>query len=134
MGSAGPAPKAPRGARRVLYWSLAAIFFALAVLGVALPGLPTTPFLLLTSWCLLRCSPRLHAKLRASRLFGPLLHDWEEHRGVRLAVKVAAFTLMLCIGGVSLLLLDMPTLWCVLVGLLLLSGMVVVLRLRTVRD
>ena len=75
---------------RALYLSLAGLFFVLAVLGVFLPVLPTTPFLLLTSWCLVRSSPALHARLRRSPLFGPLLADWERHHGVRLYVKISA--------------------------------------------
>jgi uncharacterized protein len=74
--------------RRRLYVVAGIGFTALAALGVALPILPTTPFLLLASWCFARSSPRMLAWLRASRLFGPLLADWE--RGVRLSVKVGA--------------------------------------------
>jgi len=73
--------------RKALHLCLAALCFALAVAGVVLPGLPTTPFLLLTSWCLVRSSPRLDARLRASSVFGPLLADWERERGVRAGVK-----------------------------------------------
>jgi uncharacterized protein len=76
--------------RRRLYVVGGIGFTALAALGVALPILPTTPFLLLASWCFARSSPRMLAWLRASRLFGPLLADWERERGVRLSVKVGA--------------------------------------------
>lgn len=122
------------GPRRVLMLSLATLFFILAVIGVLVPGLPTTPFLLLTSWCLLRSSPRLHAKLRASPLFGPLLHDWEVHHGVRMSVKIAAHVLMLGVGCVSFLLLEAALLVRILIGVLLLTGVIVVLKLPTVRD
>lgn len=71
----------------VLYLPLAALCFALAVAGVFLPLLPTTPFVLLTSWCLVRSSPRLDARLRANRLLGPILDDWERERALRPAVK-----------------------------------------------
>ncbi|MSR63533.1 MAG: DUF454 family protein [Planctomycetes bacterium] len=49
---------------RTLYLSVGALFFALAALGAVLPVLPTTPFLLLTSWCLARSPPTWHARLR----------------------------------------------------------------------
>jgi len=76
--------------RRKLWIALGLVFTGLAILGVALPILPTTPFLLLASWCFARSSPRLQAWLRRSRMFGPLLADWERERGVSLSVKVGA--------------------------------------------
>ena len=76
--------------RRKLWIAAGLVFTGIAVLGVALPILPTTPFLLLASWCFARSSPRLQAWLRQSKLFGPMLADWERERGVRLPVKVGA--------------------------------------------
>ena len=89
-------PKLPFAQRVLLSWrklvclSLASVFFACGILGVLLPGLPATPFLLLTSYFLIRSSPRLNAALLRSRLFGPILVDWQIHGGVRRHVKVQA--------------------------------------------
>lgn len=63
------------------------MFVALAALGVALPGIPTTPFLILASYFFVRSSPRMHRKLLESRTFGPVLRDWERHRALRPRVK-----------------------------------------------
>lgn len=49
----------------------------MAMLGVILPGLPTTEFVLLAAWAASRSSPRLAAWLERHRLFGPLLRDWK---------------------------------------------------------
>lgn len=82
-----------------LYLLLAALFFALAVVGVFLPLVPTTPFVLLTSWCLVRASPRLDARLRSTALFGPLLDDWERERALRPQVKrIALVGIVLGVG------------------------------------
>lgn len=119
---------------RPLYLSLAALFVTLAGLGVLLPVLPTTPFLLLTSWCLVRSSPTWHARLCRSPLFGPLLADWERHHGVRLHVKVTALGMLAVAVGTSLW-LGPDSSW--LRGLLLALAAVgagVILRLRTVSD
>jgi uncharacterized protein len=78
------------GWKKLLFLALAGIFFVLGVLGAILPGLPTTPFLLLTSYFLARSSPRVNAVLLRSRFFGPILTDWQEHRGVRKDVKIQA--------------------------------------------
>jgi hypothetical protein len=91
-----------------LYLPLAALFFALAVVGVFLPLVPTTPFVLLTSWCLVRSSPKLDARLRSSKLFGRLIDDWERERAVRPHVKRIALSgialgtgFSLAFGGLS---------------------------------
>ncbi|MCA9118131.1 MAG: YbaN family protein [Planctomycetaceae bacterium] len=76
--------------RRAVCLLLAGFFFSLGALGVILPGLPTTPFLLLTSYFLARSSPRWHAALLRSRWFGPVLRDWQEQGGVRPGVKLWA--------------------------------------------
>lgn len=119
---------------RALYLALGALCFALAVLGVALPVLPTTPFLLLTSWCLVRSSPRLNEALRRSPLFGPLLRDWEDRRGVRVHVKVTAVATIAIAVAASFFSGGLSTPLRVVLVLLGFVGATVVLRLRTVRD
>ena len=124
---------APR-VRRFVLLALAALFFALAVLGALLPVLPATPFLLLTSWCLVRASPRLNAKLRSSPLFGPLLRDWEAYHGVRLHVKITALS-VLALAVTGSLVFGHLAPWLVVTLLVLAAvGATVILRLRTVRD
>lgn len=63
-------------------------FVGLAILGVALPLLPTTPFLLVAAGCFAKSSPRLHQKLLNNRVFGPMIRDWQEHRSIPLRAKI----------------------------------------------
>jgi uncharacterized membrane protein YbaN (DUF454 family) len=70
------------------------IAVVLAVFGVFLPLLPTTPFLLLASACFVRGSPRLHNWLRTNRVFGAYLRDYEDGRGIPLRGKVVVLVLM----------------------------------------
>ena len=65
------------GARRILFIALAGVFFVLAIIGVVLPGIPTTPFLLLTSYFLSRSWPRMHQKLMSNKVFGPILRRFQ---------------------------------------------------------
>lgn len=81
---------------------------ALAILGSLLPLLPTTPFLLLASWCFYRGSPRMHAWLHRSKTFGPTLDDWQHYRGVRRTTKNRAFALVAVVIALSLVLGSMP--------------------------
>jgi uncharacterized membrane protein YbaN (DUF454 family) len=60
------------------------IFLGLGIVGIALPVLPATPFLLAASFCFLKGSARLYRRLMASRFFGPLI---ERIRGAGLTVK-----------------------------------------------
>ncbi|WP_273432264.1 YbaN family protein [Chitinibacter tainanensis] len=78
----------------------------LAVLGILLPGLPSTPFILLAASCFVRASPRWHAWLLAHRWFGPPLRDWETHRSLPRKIKYSAWGLMLVSAGISLWLLQ----------------------------
>lgn len=87
---------------RALYWLGGVLALILAVIGVVLPGLPTTPFVLLAGACFVRASPRAHAWLLRNRLFGPMLANWERHRSIPRRVKRAAIGIMLLSVSVSI--------------------------------
>ena len=86
-----------RGLRRWLWLLLAWIALALGVIGVVVPGLPTTPFILLSAWAAARGSTRLHAWLQSHRVFGPMIRDWQTQGAVsRRAKRAAVLTMALC--------------------------------------
>lgn len=89
------------GAKRILFLALAGLFFVLGVTGVLLPVIPATPFLLLTSYFLVRTSPRLNTMLLRSRFFGPILIDWQVNGGVRPNVKAKAIVVVLIAVGLT---------------------------------
>lgn len=63
---------------------------ALAVAGLALPILPTTPFLLVSAWAFGRSSPRLEAWLQDHHRLGPTLRHWRERRAIPPKAKAVA--------------------------------------------
>lgn len=67
---------------------------ALAMLGVILPGLPTTIFVIIAAWAFSRSSARFHTWLYGHKTFGPLLKDWEDHRVVPRRAKTLMVILM----------------------------------------
>ncbi len=66
----------------------------LGVIGLFLPLLPTTPFLLLAAACFARGSTRMHNWLLNHRMFGSLLRNYEEGRGIPARAKVMALAMM----------------------------------------
>jgi uncharacterized protein len=125
-------PVVRTGWRRVAWVTLGLALVGLGYLGVLLPGLPTTPFLLAASYCFIRSSPRLHRWLRRSPVFGRLLHDWEVHRGIRRPVKVFAIVLVVLVVGSSIALTTMATWAKVVIGCLAAVGIGVILWVPTV--
>jgi len=107
---------------------------AIGAVGVVVPGLPTTPLLLLAAACFARSSPRLYAWLLRNPTFGPLIEDFRAGRGVSLRVKITALTMMA--GFVAFALLvplrdrQVPS---ALVAVTALVGAVYILRLPTRR-
>ncbi len=90
---------------RTLWLALGLTFLALGLVGIVLPVLPTTPFLLLAAGCFAKSSPRLHRWLLAHPTLGPPIRAWEEHGAIapgakRLAVgsMAAVFALSLWLG------------------------------------
>lgn len=122
------------GVRRAVYWSLAGFFFLLAMIGVVLPGLPTTPFLLLMCHFLIRVSPSLHAKALAWPLVGGPLRDWRDSRGIRPGVRITACTMVSLLVAGTLVLGSLPSVLKVAVAAAALYGIAVILRLPTVSD
>lgn len=73
---------------------LALLALGLAVVGIVVPGLPTTPFLLLSAWAAARGSPRLHAWLLRHRRLGPVISAWERERAIPRGAKIASAVAM----------------------------------------
>jgi uncharacterized membrane protein YbaN (DUF454 family) len=90
---------------RGLYLTVGFAALILGVVGIVLPVLPTTPFVLLAAACFARSSKRFHDKLLANRTAGPIIREWAEHRSIRRPVKRWVYLLMTLSFSSSILLL-----------------------------
>lgn len=81
---------------RYLWVAVGLSALGLGIIGVALPLLPTTPFLLLAAYAFARSSPRLSAWLIEHQTFGPMIINWQIHGSIsRRAKTIAAVTMLL---------------------------------------
>jgi uncharacterized protein len=80
----------------------------LGLLGVVLPLLPTTPFILLAAACFARSSARFHRRLLGHPLVGPVIHEWHLHRAMPRRAKRLAWLLLTLSFGSSILLVPSP--------------------------
>lgn len=87
--------------RQALLVAAGLLALGLGLIGVVLPGLPTTPFVLLAAACFAKASPRLHRWLTQHRYLGPMVRDWEAHRSMPLRIKWLSTTLMLTMVALS---------------------------------
>lgn len=103
---------------RGLLTAIGLLCVVLGVIGIVLPLLPTTPFLLLAAACFARSSPRFHAWLLGHRWFGPPIRDWQQQRAIRPRIKWRVTVLVLATFSVSLLLIQQLWVKGLLLGLM----------------
>jgi len=119
---------------RVFLIVLGIVCVLLAALGVLLPGLPATPFLLLASFIFARSSKRMHDWLINNKVFGPILADFIDRKGIRLHIKIFSIIMMWGMAIISVFfLIDNEIVKYVAFGGVII-GTFAVLRFKTIRD
>lgn len=115
-----PSPTEAAPARSALarwaYKLLAILSLALGILGVFLPVLPTTPFILLAAWAATRGSPTLLAWLESHPMFGQMLRDWRRGGVVSRKAKWSATIVMASSAIVILVFVRKPVVQAVAIG------------------
>ncbi len=110
MSSAGdPAAPAQRARPvRAFFLVLGTIFLGVGAVGLFVPVLPTTPFVLLAAACYLRGSARLHRWLLTSPTFGPTIEAWQEHGAIPPRAKAIAIVMVIGTFAFSILFVIEP--------------------------
>jgi len=89
--------------KKTLYLILGSVFVILAIIGIFLPLLPTTPFLILAAFFFSQSSERCHQWLLNNKVFGPILYSWENSRCIPAFAKKLSFVMIFIFGTVSII-------------------------------
>ncbi len=79
---------------KVLLIVIGSVSLVLGVLGIILPLVPTTPFLLLTAACYVRSSDRLYNWLMTNKWFGSYIRNYKAGRGIPLKAKISVLVMI----------------------------------------
>jgi uncharacterized membrane protein YbaN (DUF454 family) len=79
---------------KMLFIVLGTLTLGVGVIGIFVPGLPTTPFLLLTAGLYLRSSDRLYSKILANRYIGSYIYEFQKSKSITIRSKVYSIALM----------------------------------------
>jgi hypothetical protein len=108
---------------KAVYFTTGWFFFLLGAVGIVLPVLPTTPFMLLALWAFSKSSDRFHYWLYNHKFFGPLLQQWQQHRVIPVSAKLLSILMMSASFAYLLLYSEIHVFILILVALLMLYGM-----------
>ena len=92
--------------RKLFYLFLGFFFVVLAILGIFLPLLPTTPFLILAAMFFSKSSKRWHNWLISNKVFGPILSNWESYRCIPHGAKILSLGMLLSFGTLSIIMIE----------------------------
>ena len=119
---------------RIFFIILGVVCVILAGLGILLPGLPATPFLLLAAYSFARSSKKMHSWLINHKVFGLILSDFLDRKGIRLHIKIISLVLMwgMMFLSVFYLIENDIVKYIALSGALI--GTIAILRFKTIRN
>jgi len=129
--------KIKRASDRLLRGTLVVLgtcFVGLGILGVFLPLLPATPFLLLAVACYARGSKRLHDWLLNNRLFGSYIRNYHEGRGISLKLKVITLALLWGTTTYSAFFVVDALYWRIILLVIAVGVTIHILKTRTLRQ
>ncbi|MEM9579406.1 MAG: YbaN family protein [Pseudomonadota bacterium] len=87
---------------RVIWLVIGCTALLCGTIGIVLPVLPTTPFVILAAFAFTKAWPSAARKLESHRVFGPIIADWRAHGAIALRYKIVAHVMMIAALGLSL--------------------------------
>jgi uncharacterized membrane protein YbaN (DUF454 family) len=98
-------PPEPSKFKKSLFVVAGTIFLALGCMGIVLPILPTTPFLLLSAACYYKGSERMHRWILNNRWFGNYIRNYKEGKGLPFKTKIFTLAVLWLVISYSALLM-----------------------------
>ncbi len=123
--------------KRGIYIAAGCICLALGAVGVVLPVLPTTPFLLVTAYCFARSSEKLENWFKGTKLYKNHLESYVKKEGMRVSTKAAILTTVTLLMGLGFFFMARKGIWipCVILGVVWLAHMIYFLfAVKTIRE
>jgi uncharacterized membrane protein YbaN (DUF454 family) len=116
---------------KLLLIAIGFIFVGLGALGLVLPVMPTTPFLLVAAACFARSSDRFYNWLMELHLFGPIIKNWEETKSISRNTKLVSIGSMVLVGGFSIIFVVENLTIKLVVTTIILLNILLITRIRT---
>ena len=88
--------------KKYILITVGALSLALGIVGIFLPVLPTTPFLLLSAYCFSKSSEKFYNWLITNKIFGKYIRDYREQKGITLYNKIVVLIVLFAGIGFSL--------------------------------
>lgn len=91
------------GIKKIILMIAGILCVILAIIGIVIPVLPTTPFLLLAAFLFYRSSKKLHERLLNSKVLGEYIHNYTEYRAIKRKAKILTIILLWITLGISII-------------------------------
>lgn len=78
-----------------IFFTIGILSLSLGYVGIVVPGLPTTVFILIAAWAFSKCSERFTLWLENHRIFGPIILNWQTYRGLSRRAKKLAISMII---------------------------------------
>lgn len=92
---------------RFFWFTFGLLNLIIGIVGIIVPLLPTTPFILLAAFAFGKSSPVFRKKLIENKIFGPIILDWEQHRRIRRIVKMRASVVIFISAAVTFSIIEL---------------------------
>ena len=110
------------------------ILVFIGLVGVIVPVLPTTPFMILAAYCFIRSNKKLYTWVTTNRIFGKKVSQFFEKRGITLRAKIVSISTMWFMCVISFY-FTYPKIWAViLIPVLAVAGTIIIISIKQINE